>query len=110
MSKTIYIAVLASFLLASGLCHVTAPSSTDHWMTQTGTVRSVGALLLVLAIPCVLWRGWYFWTLFSALAVSGTWRLRFPHDSIRVQRSIYPRRVHGFLLIAAAFLVWALRP
>ena len=110
VSKTIYIAVLASFLLVSGLCHVAAPSSTDHWMTHTRTVRSVGAVLLVLAIPCLLWRGWYFWALFLALAVSGIWRLCFPQKSIRVQRTIYPRRVHGLLLIGGGFLVWALRP
>ena len=70
----------------------------------------LGAVLLVLAIPCVLWRGWYFWVLFLALAVSGIWRLCFPQKSIRVQRTIYPRRVHGLLLIGGAFLIWALRP
>jgi hypothetical protein len=79
-------------------------------MRNTRTVRLVGAVLLVLATPCFLWRGWYFWMLLLALAVSGTWRLCFPQNSIRVQRTIYPRRVHGLLLIGGAFLVWALRP
>jgi hypothetical protein len=110
MSRTIYIAVLASFLLVSGLCHLAAPGSTDDWMRDTRTVRAVGAVLLLLAIPCIVWRGWYFWTLLPALAVSGIWRLCFPQNSIRAQRTLYPRRVHGVLLIGGALLVWALRP
>ena len=110
VSRTIYIAVLASFLLVCGLCHLAAPRSTDDWMRSTRTVRWLGAALLVLAIPSVIWRGWYFWTLLLALAASGIWRLCFPQNSIRVQRTIYPRRVHGLLLIGGAFLVWALRP
>jgi len=109
-ARTIYIVVLASLLLVSGLCHVAAPRSTDHWMRNTRTVRWLGAVLLVLAIPSVIWRGWYFWILLLALAASGIWRLCFPQNSIRVQRTLYPRRVHGFLLIGGAFLVWALRP
>jgi hypothetical protein len=108
--RTIYIAVLASFLLASGLCHIAAPNSTDHWMRNARAVRSVGAVLLALAVPCVLWGGWYFRMLLLALAVSGIWRLCFPQSSIRAQRTLYPRRVHGLLLIGGALLVWALRP
>jgi hypothetical protein len=110
MSKTIYIVVLAGFLLASGLCHLAAPGATDRWLRNPRTVRSVGAVLLALAIPCVLWGGWYFWTLFVALAASGVWRLGFPQSSIHAQQTLYPRWVHGFLLIGGALLVWALRP
>ena len=110
MSRTIYIAVLASFLLISGLCHLAAPSATDRWLRNPRTIRAVGTVLLVLVIPCALWRGWYFWVLFLALAVSGIWRLGFPQNSIRAQRTLYPRRVHGLLLIGGALLVWALRP
>jgi hypothetical protein len=110
VEKTIYIAVLAGFLLVSGLCHMAAPSRTDQWLRNTRTVRSVGALLLALAIPCILWGGWYFRVLLLALAASGVWRLGFPQSSIRAQRTLYPRRVHGILLIGGALLVWALRP
>jgi len=110
MSKTIYIAVLASLLLISGLCHLAAPGATDRWLKDTRTIRSVGAVLLALAIPCAFWGGWYFWTLLAALAVSGIWRLFFPQNSIRAQRTLYPRRVHGLLLVGGAVLVWALRP
>jgi hypothetical protein len=107
MSRTIYLAVLASFLLVSGLCHIAAPSATDRWLRNT---RTVGAVLLALAIPCLVWRGWYFWMLFLALAVSGIWRLGFPQSSIHAQRTLYPRRVHGLLLLGGGLLVWALRP
>jgi len=79
-------------------------------MRSARTIRWLGAALLVLAIPSVIWRGWYFWTLLLALAASGIWRLCFPHSSIRAQRTLYPRRVHGLLLTGGAFLVWALRP
>lgn len=107
---TIYVFVLASFLLVSGLWHVVVPNLTDHLMKNARVVRAVGALLLALAIPCLVWRGWYFGALLLGLAVSGIWRLCFPQNSIRLQRTIYPRRVHGLLLIGGATLVWALRP
>jgi hypothetical protein len=79
-------------------------------MRDIRTVRTVGAVLLALATPCVLWGGWYFWMLLAALAASGIWRLCFPQHSIHAQRTLYPRRVHGLLLIAGALLVWTLRP
>jgi hypothetical protein len=109
-SRTIYVAVLAGFLLVCGLCHLAAPRATDEWMRSPRTIRWLGAALLVLAIPSVIWRGWYFWTLFFALAASGIWRFCFPQSSIRAQRTLYPRRVHGLLLTGGALLVWALRP
>jgi hypothetical protein len=109
MSKTIYISVLATFLLVSGLWHVAAPTLTEHWMSNTRVVRAVGAMLLVLALPSLVWRGWYFGALFLALALSGFWRLCFPQSSIRMQQKVYPRRTHGLLLIGGAILVWALR-
>lgn len=110
MWKTFYVSVVASFLLVSGLWHVAAPGLTDRWLRSIRMVRAIGALLLVLAIPCLVWRGWYFRTLLLGLAASGIWRLCFPQNSIRTQRTVYPRPVHGFLLIGGAVLVWALRP
>ncbi len=79
-------------------------------MSRVVVVRTVGAVLLASAIPCLIWRGWYFWTLFAGLAASGVWRLVFPHSSIRAQQRSYPRWVHGCLLVGGAILVWALRP
>lgn len=110
MWRTIYVSVLASLLLVSGLWHVAVPSLTDRWMKNAHTIRAVGALLLALAIPCLVWRSWYFWALLVGLVASGIWRLCFPQNSIRLQRTIYPRRVHGLLLIGGAILVWVLRP
>jgi hypothetical protein len=110
MWRTIYVSILASFLLVCGLWHMTMPSLTDHWMKNARIVRAVGVLLVALAVPCLAWSGWYFRTLLSALTVSGIWRLCFPQNSIRLQRTIYPRRVHGVLLIGGAIVIWTVRP
>ncbi len=110
MAETVYFWVVVGFLLLSGLWHIAAPVLTERWMSNATVVRAVGALLLVLAIPSLVWRGWYFWTLFAGLTASGLWRLGSPQSSIRAQRRSYPRWVHGGLLVGAAILVWALRP
>ena len=110
MAQTVYLWGMVMLLLASGLCHIAAPALTERWMSNPRVVRSVGALLLALAVPCLVWRGWYFWTLFAGLTASGWWRLCFPQNSIRAQQRIYPRWVHGCLLIGGAILMWALRP
>lgn len=108
--KTIYISILGSFLLLSGLAHLIAPEMTERWMTDIRIVRTIGALLLMLAVPCLIWRGWYFLTLFLGLVVSGIWRLCFPQNSVEMQQKSYPRRVHGALLLGAAILVWVMYP
>jgi hypothetical protein len=108
MAQTIYVGGLAAFLLLSALAHFFLPSQTSDWLARPGIVRSIGALLLLLTVPCASWRGWYFWTLFVALFVSGAWRLCFPHHSIRAQEKSYPRWVHGWLLLAGSLLVFAL--
>src|SRR5271163_3152399 len=110
MAETIYFWSVVGLLLASGLCHIAAPRLTERWVSRIPVVRAVGGLLMVLALPCLVWRGWYFWTLFAALAVSGLWRLCFPRGSIRAQQRSYPRWVHGCLLDGGAVLMWALRP
>ena len=110
MAEAIYSWGLAGLLFVSGLCHIAAQVLTERWMSRPLVVRAVGMLLLILAIPCLVWRGWYFWTLFAGLAVSGLWRLLFPQSSIRAQQRSYPRWVHGCLLVAGAILVWALQP
>lgn len=110
MAETIYFRCVVGLLLVSGFWHIAAPGLTERWMSSVPAVRTVGALLLILAIPCLVWRGWYFWTLFTGLAISGFWRLCFPQTSIQAQRRSYPRWVHGCLLVGGAVLVWALRP
>jgi hypothetical protein len=110
MTQSIYTAIVAAFLLLSALCHIFLQPQMARWMSKPALVRLIGALLLLLSIPCLRWRGWYFWTLFAALAASGIWRLFFPRHSIRAQERAYPRWVHGCLLLAGALAVWALRP
>jgi hypothetical protein len=110
MAETVYLQIVAGLLFASGLWHIVVPQLTELWMSKPRVVRAVGALLLVLAVPCLVWGGWYFWTLFAGLTVSGLWRLCFPQSSIRAQRRTYPRWVHGCLLVAGAALVWVLGP
>lgn len=110
MAVTIYLWSVVALLAVSGLWHLVAPGPTERWMGRTAAVRAIGAMLLLLSIPCLVWRGWYFWTLFAGLAVSGSWRLWFPQSSIRAQQQSYPRWMHGVLLTGGAVLVWALRP
>jgi uncharacterized membrane protein len=108
--ESIFTNLVAALLLLSGLCHVFRQQQTKRIMSKPAVVRLVGACLLLLAMPCLLWRGWFFWTLFVLLAISGVWRLCFPHHSIRAQQSSYPRWVHGVLLLTGALAVWALGP
>ncbi len=107
---SLYIPVLTALLLLSSAWHLVAPAQTERWMSRPNTVRVVGLILLVLAIPSLFWRGWFFRILFLALAVSGLWRLCLPQHSIHAQQRTYPRWVHGCLLLAAAVLVWVLHP
>jgi hypothetical protein len=110
MTASIYVDIIATFLLMSALCHLLLQSQTARWMSKPGLVRFVGGWLLVLSVPCLWWRGQYFWVLFGALALSGAWRLCFPRHSIHAQESSYPRWVHGCLLLGSAIAVWALGP
>jgi hypothetical protein len=107
---SLYADSVGGFLLLSALCHIFFQREVKYWLAKPAVVRAVGAFLLLLALPCLRWRGWYFWTLFIALAISGAWRFFFPLHSIRAQENSYPRWVHGCLMLAAAIAVWALRP
>ena len=99
LTESVYVDLIATVLLLSALCHMVLPSQTARWMSKPGVVRFVGACLLVLSVPCLWWRGRYFWILFGALALSGAWRLWFPRHSIHAQEWSYPRWVHGCLLL-----------
>jgi hypothetical protein len=110
MLASIYADSIAAFLLLSALCHLFLERQVNYWLRKPGVVRFIGACLLLFSLPCLCWRGWYFWTLSAALAISGAWRCFFPQHSIRAQERAYPRWVHGCLLLAAAIAVRALRP
>jgi hypothetical protein len=110
VNESIYVSSLAGLLLISAVAHFLLPSQVAKWLRNPVLIRFVGAFLLLLALPCLWWRGWYFWTLFGTLVISGVWRLFFPHHSIHAQETTYPRWVHGCLLFGCAVAVWALRP
>jgi uncharacterized membrane protein YdbT with pleckstrin-like domain len=110
VAKNIYCWSIADFLFLSGLAHLAVPQLTERWLSRTPIIRVIGVILMMLSIPCLFWRGWYFWTLGVALALSGLWRACFPENSVRAQQKSYPRWVHGCLLIGGAILVWVLEP
>jgi hypothetical protein len=68
---SIFVKVVATLLFLSGLAHIFRPLQTECVMSKPSVVRSVGTGLLLLAIPCLVWRGWFYWTLLVVLAVSG---------------------------------------
>jgi hypothetical protein len=89
MTKSVYINIITTFLLLSGLCHIFMQSQTARWMSKPNLVRVVGGCLLLISVPCLWWRGWYFGVLFGALVLSGAWRLCFPEHSIHSQERSY---------------------
>jgi hypothetical protein len=108
--RDIFTSLVGTLLLLSGLWHIFQSNRTEHWMSKPLVVRCVGGVLLLLAAACLAWRGWFFYTLFALLAVSGIWRLFFPLHSIRAQQRSYPRWVHGCLLMGGAMAIWFFRP
>jgi hypothetical protein len=110
MFKTIYLSSVVALLFTSGVWHLSATELTERWISRACGIRIVGALLLELAIPCLVWGGWYYWTLFAGLTICGFLRLCFPKSSLQALRQSYPSWVQGCLLIEGATLVWALRP
>jgi hypothetical protein len=110
MTEIIFLDTLAALLLVSALAHFFIPQVTDVWLGKPLLIRLTGIVLLILALGCLHWHGWFIRTLAAALGISGFWRLFFPQNSIRTQQSLYPRWVHGCLLLAGAIAVWALRP
>jgi hypothetical protein len=110
MPASFYADGVAALLLLSALFHIFLPRQANLWLTKPAIVRLLGACLLIISLPCLWWRGWYFWTLFVGLAISGAWRFLFPAHSIRAQERSYPRWVHGCLMLTAAIAIWFLRP
>jgi hypothetical protein len=67
-------------------------------MSRSRNVRIVGAILLALILPAIVWG---FHILAVLFAIFGLPRLFVPDRSIRLQK-LYPRRVHGVLLLMGA--------
>jgi hypothetical protein len=90
-------------MLLSGLVHLVFPQETEKRMSCPRNVRGVGAILLALIVPAAAWG---FYTLAVLLAAFGLPRLIAPDRSIRLQQRLYPRRVHGALLVIGAAGLW----
>jgi hypothetical protein len=101
--RSVFIPVVCAGLLLSGLIHLLFPDETEKHMSSARNVRLVGIILLVLIAPAVA-LGYYILALLFALF--GAPRVLTPYRSIRLQQSLYPRRVHGVLLIVSAAGLW----
>ena len=101
--RAYFIQAFAAALLACSLSHLLMPSWTDRVLTQRKYVRGAGVLLLVLIAPSLA-LGLYLFAL--VLAAFGLPRVIAPERSIRLQQRLYPRRVHGVLLLAGAAALW----
>lgn len=90
-ARFLFVTLLSAGLLASGVWHIARGAETERLFLSSRNVRVVGAGLLALALPCFIWRGWYFLTLGVILGASGALRLFGPQQNIRLQKSLYPR-------------------
>ena len=79
------------------------PDETEKHMSAARNVRIVGEILLALIAPALLVG---FHILAVLFALFGVPRLLTPLRSIRLQQRLYPRRVHGALLIMSAAGLW----
>jgi hypothetical protein len=100
--KSFFIPLVCLGLLLSGLVHLFFPDETEKLMSCSRNVRIVGAVLLALILPAIVWT---FYILAVLFAIFGLTRLLAPDRSVRLQR-LYPRRVHGVLLMMAAAGLW----
>jgi hypothetical protein len=100
--KSFFIPLVCLGLLLSGLAHLFFPAETEKHMSRSRNVRVIGAILLALILPAIVWG---FYILAVLFAIFGVPRLFWPDPSIRLQQ-LYPRRVHGVLLMMGAAGLW----
>jgi hypothetical protein len=74
---SLFVTVCAAGLLAIGLWHIVNGPATERVFSKVPNVRAVGAL-----------------------------RLFFAERSVRLQKSAYPRWVHGCLISVASVAMW----
>jgi len=98
-----FLRFLSTGLLVCALSHLIVPARTERLMSQPKHVRAAGAVLLAMVVPSVAFE---FYLLGLLLGAFGLPRLVAPERSIRLQQRVYPRRVHGVLLLAAAMGLW----
>ena len=101
--KSFFIPLIWLGMLLSGLVHLLFPQETEKYMSRSGNVRIAGTTLLVLIPPALVWG---FYILAILLAIFGVPRVFAPDRSIRLQQRLYPRRVHGVLLLMGAGGLW----
>ena len=101
--RVYFLRFLSTGLLICALSHLIAPARTERLMSQPKHVRAAGAVLLTMIVPSVAFE---FYLLGLLLGAFGLPRLVAPGRSIRLQQRLYPRRVHGLLLLAAAVGLW----
>ena len=90
-------------MLLSGLLHLSLPGETEKRMSRPRNVRIVGGILLALVLPATVWG---FYVLAVLFVIFGLPRLFVPERSVRLQQRLYPRRVHGVLLVMGAVGLW----
>jgi hypothetical protein len=105
---SLFVIAYSAGLSAVGVWHIAAGDQTERLFAQPRLVRPVGALLLALAVPCVLWRGVYFDVMAVVFGASGVMRLFTPSWNIRLQKGLYPRRVHGWIMLTGGAVSWLL--
>ena len=101
--KSFFISLICLGMLLSGLVHLFFPEETEKRMSCSRNVRIVGATLLALILPALVWG---FYILAVLLAIFGFPRVFAADRSIRLQQRLYPRRVHGVLLMMGATGLW----
>jgi hypothetical protein len=101
--RSVFILLVCGGLLLSGLVHLVFPDETEKHMGSARNVRLVGAILLTLIAPALVMG---FYILAVLFALFGFPRFLTPRRSIRLQQRLYPRRVHGALLIMSAAGLW----
>ncbi|HEX4628535.1 MAG TPA: hypothetical protein VH137_07075, partial [Gemmatimonadales bacterium] len=94
--RAAFIPLVCLGLVLSGLVHLVFPDATEQRMSRSRNVRAVGAILVALILPALMWG---FPALAVLFALFGLPRLLVPDRSIRLQQRLYPRRVHGVLLL-----------
>ena len=103
LTRAYFLRFLSTGVLICAVSHLLAPALTERLMSRPRHVRAAGAILLGIVVPSVALR---LYLLAVLLGAFGLPRLVAPEPSIRLQRRLYSRRVHGLLLLAAAAGLW----
>jgi len=107
--QPLFVGLYSAGLSAVGVWHIVAGGSTERLFHEPRRVQMVGGALLVLALVCLVWREEiYFDAMAVVLGASGALRLFTPGRNIRLQKGLYPRWVHGWIMTAGGVVSWVL--